>query len=376
MSGNLFRRGAVWWGRVQVRGRDIRRSLRTSNRATAKKRLKEWLDEMEHIAFHGDARHKWQDAVTRYTTDVLPGNVKRSTATRYLCSLRQVDPVLRGKFLDEIGPREIAKIAHRKGPSNATRRRDLTAVSAVLKAACAWGWIANNPALSYDRSVVKERRDPINPPSNADIAKLLARCPDNFRLAIKLLAETGMRQEEAFSLEWSQVDLKLGRIQLIQTKTNRPRVIELSKEAVGTIAGTARHLHSPYVFWHGKGQRYKNVSSRFRALARAAGVDFRCHNLRHRFAIQWLREGRDIYRLSRHLGHSSVKTTEIYLGYVGTNPGTEATVQSAQKGRGSTQAVEMAEGMGFEPTIRSYPYNGLANPGQAPADNPKKPRKP
>jgi hypothetical protein len=43
-----------------------------------------------------------------------------------------------------------------------------------------------------------------------------------------------------------------------------------------------------------------------------------------------LEAGHDIYDLSWHLGHISVKTTEIYLGYVasgrGTNAGTDIAV--------------------------------------------------
>jgi integrase len=38
------------------------------------------------------------------------------------------------------------------------------------------------------------------------------------------------------------------------------------------------------------------------------------HDLRHRFAIRWLKAGGNIDELSRHPGHTSVKTTEIYLG--------------------------------------------------------------
>mgnify|MGYP003662341259 CR=1 FL=1 len=57
-----------------------------------------------------------------------------------------------------------------------------------------------------------------------------------------------------------------------------------------------------------------------------AEFGFRCHDLRHEFAITWQRNGRDICELSCHLAHSSAKTEEIYLGYVGTNPGTAMTV--------------------------------------------------
>lgn len=44
------------------------------------------------------------------------------------------------------------------------------------------------------------------------------------------------------------------------------------------------------------------------------GPHIKPHALRHTFAIRFLEERKgDIYRLSQILGHSSVKTTEIYL---------------------------------------------------------------
>ncbi|WP_256138041.1 tyrosine-type recombinase/integrase, partial [Komagataeibacter swingsii] len=71
------------------------------------------------------------------------------------------------------------------------------------------------------------------------------------------------------------------------------------------------------------GQPYRNAASNYGQVMRrvaaqcaAEGIPFtrfRIHDLRHAFAIRWLKAGGDIYRLSRHLGHTSVKTTEIYL---------------------------------------------------------------
>ncbi len=56
-------------------------------------------------------------------------------------------------------------------------------------------------------------------------------------------------------------------------------------------------------------------------------VRFRIHDLRHRFAVRWLKHGGNIYLLSKHLGHTSVKTTEIYLDFL-----TEEEREVAQKG--------------------------------------------
>jgi integrase/recombinase XerD len=41
------------------------------------------------------------------------------------------------------------------------------------------------------------------------------------------------------------------------------------------------------------------------------------HTFRHYFAISYLRRGGDIYALSRILGHTSVKVTEVYLRSMG-----------------------------------------------------------
>lgn len=264
----------------------------------------------------------WKDAVVRFCADVLPGAVAPGTAKRYRVSLRQVDPVLGDLHLDAIDRAAIARVAHRASASNATRRRDLTAVAAVLRACVAWGWLDDNAARRYDRSPIRERRAPIEPPTDADVARLVARCPRAFAAIVRLLALIGMRQEEAVGLEWPQIDLARREIALLKTKTNRPRVVPLSAAASAQISAQPKHLTGRYVFWHGDGRRYRNFASRFASLAKAAGVEFRCHDLRHKFAIDWLKAGGDIYRLARILGHASVKTTEIYLGHVGTNPGT------------------------------------------------------
>ncbi|HEX3991602.1 MAG TPA: site-specific integrase, partial [Acetobacteraceae bacterium] len=59
---------------------------------------------------------------------------------------------------------------------------------------------------------------------------------------------------------------------------------------------------------------------------------FRVHDLRHAFAIRWLREGGDIYNLSLHLGHTSLKTTEIYLGHLSAREQAVSKYRMAQSG--------------------------------------------
>jgi len=80
------------------------------------------------------------------------------------------------------------------------------------------------------------------------------------------------------------------------------------------------------LFWHSEGRAYKNFSSQFAAIvartavwATEAGLDFRpfrFHDLRHLHAVTWLKDGRSIYDLQNRLGHTSIKTTEMYCAYL------------------------------------------------------------
>lgn len=279
------------------------------------------MSQVDHARFYGEARVSWKDAALAWAKEA-PKSLKPRTVDRYLVSLGQVRPFLDDLYLDEISGKTIAKIAGRPA-SNATRRRDLTAVSVVLKHAVAQGWLESNPARSWDRSAIRERRDPIILPSPEDIDAMVALAPGNFARLIRFAQFTGMRQEEAASLEWPQVHLDRGAVDLARTKTNTPRSVPLDDRAAGTLAGTARHLKSRLVFWHGDGGgRYANVAARFAALTKRAEAKklihrrFRFHDLRHWYAVDHLRRGGSIYDLQKILGHSSVKTTEIYLNYL------------------------------------------------------------
>lgn len=322
---NLYERNGTWYVRFEVRGREVRRSLRTSVLAEAKKRRDKLKAEAEHFRFHGEDRKSWKDAVLAWTES--GPEIAAGTMKRYLVSLGQVRGILDDLYLDQITTRTIARIANRSGVTNATRRRDLTAVSVVLRWCVSQEWIEINPARSWDRSVIKERRDPIALPTPYDIDCAVAAAPGNFARLIRFAQYTGMREEECASLEHNEISSQRRAAQLSKTKTNRPRAVALDERALGTLSGTPINMRTRYVFWHGAGDRYANVSSRFgeimrRAVAAAKSESrpvprrFRFHDLRHWYAVDDLRRGNSIYTLQQQLGHSSIKTTELYLAFL------------------------------------------------------------
>lgn len=343
---NIQWRNGIAYGRIEVNGKECRRSLRTKDPAQARRRLKEWKDEVMAEAGLAEPKHSWMEAVGRYLLEVGPGTVKPEVLKRYECSLAQVHPWLGHLRVEQISRRTIADMVggrKRKGVTNATVNRDLTAVSRVLAAAVMWDWRDGNPARDFDRrSMTRERRDPVKLPKEEHVEAMLAASPPMFAAMLKVLRYTGMREEECSTLEWYQVALAMGRkaIDLVRTKTDRPRSIPLdgilTPEAARVLKDLPRYLHKKpagqeepkpdFVFWHDEGEVYASVSSNFGSIRRRlnakrkkAGKDqinFRLHDLRHLFAVTYLRQGGNIYRLQKILGHTSIKTTEIYLDYL------------------------------------------------------------
>ena len=75
-----------------------------------------------------------------------------------------------------------------------------------------------------------------------------------------------------------------------------------------------------------------NVQRDFKVLAAKlgiTGVRVSPHTLRHTFAVNFLTSGGDIYLLSRILGHTSVKTTEVYLRSLGVEALQEAQARTS-----------------------------------------------
>lgn len=335
---NLYQVGDTWYLKVQIGGQQVRESLRTTDQAEARLRRDRRIAELR-----GNL-HSWPEAIGRWLEEFLPENVDPSTAERYAVSIGQIDPAMvtdttTGRRvplselpLERITQKTVGEIVswskQQRDATNATLRRDLTALSSVLHASIGWGWRDDNPARTWDRSHIKERREPIVLPTAEEIERYCADVKPMWAAAVRFLVATGMRESEVFGLQRSQISADGTSITLTTTKARRARVVPLSPTGVGIVVGIPRHIKSSVVFWHGDGLPYRNVSSRhiqirerLNAADEKAGrkrnpLKFRLHDLRHLFAVNYLRDGGSIYDLQLVLGHSSVKVTEMYLDYV------------------------------------------------------------
>ena len=119
-------------------------------------------------------------------------NVGPKTAQRYAVSLGKLEPFLDGLYLDEVDGAVVGEIIDGRianAVSNATIKRDLVALSSVLKFAQARKWRPDNPARDH-MALVKERHERIILPNPDDIRKVIAAAPG---LMAALILPRGIR---------------------------------------------------------------------------------------------------------------------------------------------------------------------------------------
>lgn len=137
---------------------------------------------------------------------------------------------------------------------------------------------------------------------------------------------TGCRKNEILNLRWTDIDFKNEMVTIgseaFDTKTKTQRKVPIPKKLLTRL-------------WIRKFTRRKNASKpdslvfakpngfsfhedvptkAFKAACRLAGIDEKVHfhSLRHSFASHHVSRGTQLYKVRDLLGHSSVKTTEIY----------------------------------------------------------------
>ena len=214
------------------------------------------------------------------------------------------------------------------GKKDGTIEAHLVAISVVLDRAVLFKMLPVNPVSLLGRQGRPNRADAKDYPMPTwpEIKRLASRTESEIGEIILMLALTGCRQQEIVGLMRSQLNRDRDgglSLSLKHTKNRRVRTVRLNGTARGIVE---RHIMSGpdhYLFRNRDGERFKAASSQYIAIRASLRREdpsfplFRMHDLRHFWAVQALRNGMNIYSVSRNLGHSSVTTTEThYLRYL------------------------------------------------------------
>jgi integrase len=316
----VYKRGATFWGRAQRDGKEYRFSLRTTNKGTAEKRLREWLTDMDAVAWGDKPPRPWQAVWERFVREHFP-TIKQSSGTRYAVSLQNLSKVLDGKNIQQVSTSllsEFETLRRTEGASAPTIRRDLACLSCVMAYCEEWEWIEDgkNIVPAYmrrrRRKGLKEAQGRTRYLTEAEEAALLAACSEPGRSVLTLAIDSGMRDQELMSLRWDQIDFRNGTIRLTKTKSGKERFAPLAQRSAQMLERRPRHFASPFVFYHPDGRRYGRITKAFGTAVKNAGLEgLRIHDLRRTAGCRWLqRDGRSMIEVSTMLGHASVAITE------------------------------------------------------------------
>lgn len=142
------------------------------------------------------------------------------------------------------------------------------------------------------------------------------------KMILKLLYGCGLRVSEIVNLKKEDLRLSEGMLIVRQGKGSKDRLVTIPKSIISDLQSLINLTNSLYVFESQIGGKLtvRTISLIVVHAAKKAGIGKKIspHTLRHSYATHLLEQGTDLRIIQKLLGHSSIKTTEIYT-HVSTN---------------------------------------------------------
>jgi integrase len=323
-EGSIYRRKDGSWVAQYTIG-DKRRYIYGKTRKDVAARLSKAIAERDSGLVYDSANVKVADYLDRWL-DSLRDTLRKRTWRRHEEITRlHLKPTLGNVKLDKLGALQVQTLYRSKldaGLSPRTVQIIHATLHKALKQAVRWSLIPRNVC-----EVVVPPRVPkseIKPLDARQAKKLLDTAKDTqpgFYVLYVLAVTTGMRNGEILGLQWRDIDLDAGTLQVRRTvfngvvstpKTARSnRGIRLPKMAVDALRQLPRSSEWVFSSKNGTSLSVHNLHNRsWKPLLRDAGLpDIRFHDLRHTCATLLLSKGVHPKLVQELLGHSSIEIT-------------------------------------------------------------------
>lgn len=151
-----------------------------------------------------------------------------------------------------------------------------------------------------------------------EIKKLIEVIPNiKHRLIIKLLYGCGLRVSELINLKKEDVNFKESIIKIKLSKGRKDRFVKIPDSIKKELESYINLTDSDILFESARSGKLttKTIQLIVKNSAKKAGIKKKAHPhiLRHSFATHLLEQGTDLRIIQKLLGHSDIKTTQIYL---------------------------------------------------------------
>ena len=273
----LYQNKGHWLLTVQYQGRRLTRSLRTKDKKVAKQ-LKPYIESQLILELTGLKKRTSVVPFPDLAAKFLKANTKRSKNTQKLYKY-----ILRSYINDNSLP---------TNPN--TRAIFIRTINACWNWGLKQGLIDKANKLEGDTR--GEPRQRVYTEHELDL--LFNQITDeDFNAFVHFAYYTGARSGEIRSLSRENV---LDESLVVNGKTGR-RIVKLNSQAQKIMQ------HQDPLWSYSK----DFVSHKFKQEVRKLGIkDARFHDLRRTFGLNLIKQGMSIYKVSKLLGHSSVRTTE------------------------------------------------------------------
>lgn len=332
MPKNIRKRGGVYWYRITKNGITHEGSLETGNPRVAQERLESIRRELTASRFGEKPRRSFDEAALRFQREHFL-TLRPKSRARYLTSLLSLADHFAGVYLDAIGSAlmgdfERARLA--AGVTSSTVRRDLACLSSLFSRAEEWEWVTHNPVKPYKRgravAGLKEGAPRTRWLTGDEEAAVLSHAPAGSIDAISFAIDTGLRKEEQFSLELTDLDFAANEINVRAevAKGGSGRRVPMLDRARGIALRLAgERVGRVPLFVTRAGERYSPVSpTMYEALQKAcrrAGVaQTSWHDLRRTCGCRLLQDyDMSFEQVREWLGHADVRITQQRYAFLG-----------------------------------------------------------
>lgn len=310
----LYRNGnKIYFALIKVRGKQIKRSLKTDDLAIAKRRLGELRGKAERLHGQENRGIRFEELAENWLASIKAA-LKPKSYDRRRVAIIGLTPFFKGLPVKSIGFNEIDEWRRKRGAIVSARSHniELETLKLLLRYACDRGILLDNHADKFKRR--KQSKTVVEIPTRAEFLTLVKALRDApFAVAsgsadmVEFLAYSGMRVGEAREVRLCDINFDRGTLLItggeLGTKNHEERTIPLfpnlrnlllrmlARKPMSDATARIFSIESPR-------------GAMTNACERVGLEDFSVHSLRHFFASNAIEQGINFKVISDWLGHS------------------------------------------------------------------------
>ncbi len=311
----VFLRGAKYWLRYSVGGRQVRESTGQSNLTFARQALAARVTQIKEGRFFDikrESKVRFSELVSLYVERHSKPNKKAwHNDVHYFKPIKRffgnivISKVTQGMVEDYIADRL-------NSVGKCSVNRELTMLKSMFAKAVEWEKLSMNPCVRLRKFKEPKRSRFL---TKEEITRLIGFCKQpNLLDAVLIALHTGMRRNELRYMRWVDLNFDRNEIRLPLTKNGEERYIPMNAVVKNILL--RRRIRKENSFWVFPGESEKkpyDFRSAFETAREKADLaDVRFHDLRHTFASHLAMQGVQLLTIAQLLGHKDIKMTQRY----------------------------------------------------------------